>query len=861
LIRLYLLFVLSGAAGLVLETVLLRQFAWSCGSSAAATALVLAAFMAGLALGNALFGPIADRSARPLRLYGLLELGIGLSGATLVWLLGAGRELFLAPLRMLESGVGQRAAEFGLAFLLVLLPTLLMGGTLPAVSRYVIRESERLAGSLGLLYGLNTLGAAVGVYLAGFHLIELMGVSNSAYLAAGINLMVGVAALLIDRGISPAVGMGLQAESLEEEKANAGSPGRAIRSACMIVAGISGLAVLGYEVVWTRLLSLLMRSFTYSFALMLSLFLLGLVLGALALRIFGDRLRRPVETLGWVQLVMGAYVAACLLWMPTYLTPVPASSFTAFLFGSALRASIVVLPPTILSGVALPLAVRSFSRSLKMVGRDVGGVYAVNTAGGIVGALLAGLLLLPWLGAPHSLALLASLNAAAGLLLFVTLRSGILRQLLAALLVAACAFGSVAAPERFTRAFLEASSGSERIRELLYFNEGATDTVAIVRKDYSFHDHRAKSLITNGFAMAATVKPVWRYMALEGHLPVLLAEEPRDAMLVGIGTGITLGAVASHPGLRTITAAELSDGVIEGLRYFEYENEAAYNDPRLDLVQRDGRHFLELTDAEYDLVTLEPPPPIVAGSVHLYSLDFYHLCQARLRRHGIVAQWLPLHAQSLASARMTASTFLAAFPHVQLWLPSVRDAVLVGSREPLRLDLDRLLRAYAEPRTRANLSKAYLESPESLLATFLLDRAGIERWAEGAPIITDERPLMEFFRHQGGNMDDRDIATLLEPPQADWSWVGGLRQHPVMQQKVAAENEALRLYLDSAVGGDPRSKVEAAIRSRGTQFFLHRLGCAVEQLDHLRASSRQGAMPESARREIAAHLERCRSLR
>jgi len=175
--------------------------------------------------------------------------------------------------------------------------------------------------------------------------------------------------------------------------------------------------------------------------------------------------------------------------------------------------------------------------------------------------------------------------------------------------------------------------------------------------------------------------------------------------------------------------------------------------------------------------------------------------------------------------------------------------------------LDRLLDAYAEPRTRTNLTKAYLESPESLLATFLLDRAGVERWAEGAPIITDERPLMEFFRHQGGNMNDRDISTLLVLPQSDWGWVEGLLDHSDMRRKVAEENHALRLYLDSAVGGDPRSKVEAAVRARGTQYFLHHLGCAEEQLEFLVASSRQGGIPDSALRERSAHLEHCRSLR
>ena len=252
-----------------------------------------------------------------------------------------------------------------------------------------------------------------------------------------------------------------------------------------------------------------------------------------------------------------------------------------------------------------------------------------------------------------------------------------------------------------------------------------------MKKNYGFYDPEAKTLITNAISMSATARPVWRYMAVEGHLPALLSREPKRALVLCVGTGITLGAVASHPGIVSIDAVDLSEGVMQGLPYFAAENGRAWEDPRVRLVRQDGRHFLELGGEPYDAITLEPPPPIVAGSAHLYSLEFYRACLRRLAPGGVVAQWLPLHSQSLESARMTARTFAAAFPNAQLWLPSVRDAVLVGSAGPLSLDPARLRRAWTEPRTRANLSAAYLESPEAFLGTFLLDRDGLLRWAEG----------------------------------------------------------------------------------------------------------------------------------
>jgi spermidine synthase len=846
----YLLFVFSGFAALVLEAVFLRLLTLLFGSTAVASALVLSAFMAGLAIGAALFGRVADRIGRPLRLFGILEIGTGLSGAALTWLLGSGRQLFLAPIRGLEPGPGRGIVEFTLAFLLVLAPTVLMGGTLPALGRAVIRRMDRFVASLGLLYGLNTFGAAAGVFTAGFFLLELVGISRTAYLAAAIQVAVGIAAILLDR-------VSRSAPAAAHTPADTERPSdlslRA-REACLVAAGVGGLAVLGYEVLWTRLLSVMTRSFSYSFSLMLSLFLLGLCIGAALLAAIGGRIRNPLVWVGWMQIGMGGWVAASLLWLPQHLVTVKAASFEGFLAASALRASAVVVPPTMLSGMVLPLAARGFARGRRTVGGDVGVVYGVNTFGAIVGALVAGLVLLPRLGAPLSLAILAVINAGAGaaIVVFSTGRSW--KAIPATALAAASALSLAVGPERFVDAFLRASRGADRIGELLLFHEGAADTVAVVRKDYGFFDPEAKSLITNGVSMAATVKPVWRYMALEGHLPVLLSPSPRTALAVGVGTGITLGAVTSHAEIERIFAVELSEGVKRGLDQFREENDASHEDPRVRLIRGDGRHFLELTTERFDVITLEPPPPIVAGSVHLYSLDFYELCLRRLSDDGVVAQWLPLHAQSLASARMSARTFLDAFPEVMLWLPSVRDAVLVGSTRPLEASLERLDLAWADDRTRANLERAFLETPEAFLATYLLDRTGIEAWVGEAPTITDERPLMEFFRHQGGTMTDREIAPLLVPPQAPWTWVRGIDREPERLRAVEAGNEALRLYLRSKTTGDPAPGVEAARRGSGTEFFRYGFGCTQEQIAHLRAVS---GLPPG---RLAAHLRRCDDL-
>jgi spermidine synthase len=401
----------------------------------------------------------------------------------------------------------------------------------------------------------------------------------------------------------------------------------------------------------------------------------------------------------------------------------------------------------------------------------------------------------------------------------------------AAAAVAALCAGAPLLPEQpFIEAYSRAGRSKGARGETLFYREGATDTVAVVRRDYGFRDSDAKSVLVNGIAMTATVKPVWRYMAAEGHLPALFAPAPAKALVICVGTGITLGALASHATVTSIDAVDLSESILAALPVFDRENRAVERDPKVRLIHADGRHVLELSGRRYSLITLEPPPPIVAGSVHLYTLDFYRLCKTRLEEGGVVAQWLPLHAQSLASAKAMARTFLEAFPHAQLWLPSIRDAVLIGSDRPLTLDPARLAAAYASPATRESLEAAYFETPEALLGTYLLDRQGIERWSAGADVVTDDRPSIEFFRRYGPTMPDAEIATLLAPPYGS---VDDVSPAP-LRAAVDAERAAHVAYLRADIDKDAASSRAAALMTRATRFGLYRLGCDRAQLEALR---------------------------
>ncbi len=827
------LFFVSGAASLLLETVFRRELTLYVGSAATATSLTLATFLGGLAIGAALFGKLADRNERPLRLYGFLELGVGVAGALVVALLAYGREALLAPVRAAGAGPGAAWIAAIVAAAVLLPPTILMGGTLPALVRHGARGREAALGPVAVLYGINTLGGSAGAALGGFVLFEAVGVSATGWLGAGLSVATGAIALAVDRGTAPA--------PAPAKRAVSPSAAPSIRRAAIAAATLGGAAALGYEVVWTRLLALPLRSYSYSFSLMLSLFLFGLVVGSLTLAGLEGRIRDPLQALARVQLAAGSWVALSVLWLPRLLAPsAEAGGFGAFVSAGVLRAAPVVIPPTILSGMALPLAVRAYGSSPERVGAEVGAVYAANTAGSIVGALLAGLALVPLLGASRSLAVLAAVGALSG----AAAAQGPRRTGHAAWapigIAALCAAAALVPPGPYVRAFSRTGRSQESLLDPLFFREGATDTVAVVRRAYGFRDPDAKSVVVNGIAMTATVKPVWRYMAAEGHLPALFAPAPARALLVCVGTGITLGALASHDSVASVDAVDLSESMLLALPVFERENAAAFRDPKVRLVHADGRHLLELGGRPYDLITLEPPPPIIAGSVHLYTLDFYRLCRARLSPGGVVAQWLPLHAQSLASARATARTFLEAFPNAQLWLPSIRDAVLIGSERPLRLDPSRLRAAYAEPRSRASLEAAYLETPAALLGTYLLDRDGIARWSKGADLITDDRPWMEFFRRYGRTMADGEIGTLLAPPPGSLDAVLGPGFDPAFRASVEAERASHRLYLRSEIDKDAEGARASATSSRATRFGLYRLGCDEPQLTALREETASG---------------------
>jgi spermidine synthase len=721
----------SGASALIYQTLWVKQLTLVVGIDVYAITTAVSAFFAGLALGGAVGGPWADRSPRPMALYARLEIGVALLGVAATLALGRSAPLFVA----LQDAVGPLA--WLLPFVLIGAPALLMGGTLPALVRALAPPGTALAGASGRLYAANTLGGILGTLATPFVLVPLLGVRGSAAAAGLLNAILAAIAL--------AVSGRRQAQPVAR---GAAAPlGRDAMLALVLYATAGGLA-LGYEVVWTQTIVQFINTRAYAFAIVLATYLTGLVLGSALYARVADRVGRPWLTFGVLEIAAGVAALATFAGLGPWLPRWQEAIGSAVLQGTqsvglatcarfALAAAVVVLAPTVLLGAAFPAAVRLVAGPAH-VGRDVGSVTAINTAGGIAGTVLTGFVAIPTLGLARTLGVLAVAATAVGAVAVVRGAGSRIRAAAgAAVLVVMVAAGAAAVPREKLQRLLVATRGGT----LDFYEESPGGTVAVLEEPHfssSFRRLYIQGVSNSGDAMMSL-----RYMRLQALLPLLIQErEPRSALVVGLGTGITCGTLLAYPTLQQRVCVELLPAVVRAAGRF-HGNFAVTTDPRITLRVTDGRHELLRSGERYDLITLEPPPPVASGVVNLYSRDFYELCRDRLAPGGMMAQWWPLATQNDEDSRSLVRSLIDVFPYVTLWTTELHEMLLVGSMEPVPLDPQRIRRRAGQPSVAAALRDGGVSSPAALLATYVTDRAGLERYVDGAPPVTDDRPLIE----------------------------------------------------------------------------------------------------------------------
>src|SRR5262245_12569517 len=725
----------SGAAALVYQILWVKQLSLVVGIDVYAVTTAVAAFFAGLSLGSFWLGRQVDRIARPLRLYAILELGIAILGGLATLVLGHAASLFVA----VENRAG--ALAWALPFCLVGAPAVLMGGTLPVLDRAQAPSQGQIGRAGGSLYAANTAGASAGALLTPFALLPLLGVRGAAFAAAAVNVALALAAAGLDRNVPPAV-----------RSASSSPPRPTISSQARVALGLYALAggiALGYEVVWSQAIVQFTSTRSFAFAIVLATYLAGLAAGSALYATWADRVRDRWGTFG---LLIGAAGLAGLLaigalggWLPRWQTgvgqvafAVTSSELAAMSARFAVAAAALIFVPTVLLGAAFPAALRLIVDP-GSVGRDVGAVMAVNTIGGIAGTLVTGFVLVPALGLVHTLGVLALGAAAVGM--FAVLRDPATRRGFrwAALGIALAAIVAVAVIPAASLATMLAEARGGR---LVFYDESAGGTVAVVEQRAGQRSFRR--LYIQGVSNSGDLMPSRRYMRLQALLPLLIHRgEPRSALVIGLGTGITAGALLRYPGLERRVCAELLPAVVRAAPLFE-GNFGAASDPRIDIRLRDGRRELLRGPERYDVITLEPPPPSAAGVVNLYSRDFYQLARTRLGPGGLFAQWWPLATQNDEDSRALVRSFLDAFPHAALWTTELHEMLLVGSAEPIELDAGRIRARFDQPEVAAALREVGVATPAAILATWVTGRAGLERYAGEALPVTDDRPRIEY---------------------------------------------------------------------------------------------------------------------
>ncbi len=736
----YAVFVLSGAAGLTYQIIWARWLGLVFGGTTTSISIVLGTFMAGLALGSWAAGRLLPRVSRPLALYGLAELAIGAFAIAFPFLTAASDGLFVASVEVESPATWSLGVRIALAVIALIPPAALMGATLPLLSEHFKRDAGPAAGwRVGYLYAANTFGAAAGTLLASLVGIELLGVRGTSLVAAGLNLCVGAWALRAGRAprVRPA-----PAAPAPRRGAPLGFEARL----AMVVLALSGGMALGSEVLWTRALQSLIGSSSYAFALLLVVYLVGIAAGSWLMAQRVKRIRALSECLLGTQLAMGIWMALAIVCFHALAAPLrglgevplPAPALLALYA----LAGLILLPLALFSGAAFPLATRILEPDEDDAGGErVARAYSWNTVGAVLGSLLAGFAIAPRFDFFEAIyALMAGYGLTAlGAALALGLRRALPAPRIASLAVVAIAVSALGAVRASDESRFARRVGSAFPDYVLTFHEpGIQGVTSVVQR----RDRRPSEsiLLVNGVGMTRLMT-LTKMMA---HLPMLVHGAPEQVLVIGFGMGTTYRSAIAHGA--DVTAVELVGEVVDAFGEFFADASEIRAYPRGRILVNDGRNFLKLTRRRFDVITIDPPPPIDAAGVNnLYSLEFLELARSRLEPGGVMAHWIPLPGSKSGvndpeTFQMLTDTFAAVFPHVVTVASRPRFGVhVLGSMQPLEVS-ERELRARASrPAVAADLSEWGAPEPGYLSAPRPLDRL-----QENGRLVTDDRPRLEF---------------------------------------------------------------------------------------------------------------------
>jgi spermidine synthase len=748
------LFMSSGCAALIYEIVWFQLLQLVVGSSAVSLGVLLGTYMGGMCLGSLLLPRYVSASKHPLRIYAIIEAGIGICGLLVLSILPLLDQLYATVGGSGLFGILMRAA---VAAVCLLPPTLLMGASLPAIARYV-ESSPKGVSWLGFFYCANIAGAVFGCLLAGFYLLRVYDMQMATYVAAAINAAVA--------WLSYRLSTRTRYEPTPLADPIALKPPPAAQRSVYVAIGLSGLTALGAEVVWTRLLSVMLGGTVYTFSIILAVFLAGLGLGSAFASHLARQITRPRVALGVCQILLAvaiawtAYTLADAL--PNWpIDPMLARSAVFNFQVDIMRCMWAVFPAACLWGASFPFALAAAAERGDDLGTLVGRVYAANTVGGILGALAFSIVLIPWIGTQDCQRLLLALATISALIIYVPVARSLGRRgaaaTIASLVVVVGLIAGISpvpwlAVAYGRRMMLQANPGNA-----LYVGEGRNYSVAISEPpdgDRYFH--------VAGKVEASTALADMRLQRMLGDIPALFRQDPESVLVVGFGAGVTAGTFVLQPTVKKLAICELEPLVPSAAdRYFGKENYSVKDDPRTTIHYDDARHFILTSKDNFDIITSDPIHPWVKGTSSLYSKQYFELVRQHLRPGGMVTQWVPLYESDVATVKSELATFFDVFPNGTVWGNTINgegnDLVLLGQAEPLNLNVDALDARWDRPdhaRVAQSMGAVNFHTVTDVLATYVGRASDLKGWLAGAEINTDMSMRLQYLAGMGLNVDN-----------------------------------------------------------------------------------------------------------
>jgi spermidine synthase len=758
---LLLLFFGSGCAALIYEIVWFQMLQLFIGSSAVSLGVLVATYMGGMCLGSVVLPRIIPATRHPLRVYALLESGIGILGILILFGMPEAAQIYSAHTSSGLAGILQR----GLFSAICLLPpTVLMGATLPAMARR-IESTPHGVSWLGFFYGGNIAGAVFGCLLAGFYLLRVHDSFFATFAAAAINGTVALAAVALSVSKRFEIRKELEAKPAAEN-ISANPSAKNFLLPVYVTIALSGLTAIGAEVVWTRLLSLTLGGTVYAFSIILAVFLFGLGIGSAAGAALARKSLRPGILLGWCQF----FLTAAIFWTAYMLAeslpywPIDPSLTTNAWFNFQLdlaRCLWALLPATILWGASFPLALAAAAARGQDPARLVGGVYAANTVGGIFGGIGFSIILIPWIGTQNSQRLLIVVAACGALLMFVAFawqfwkKSSPAEIVRGILIFAALVFFTAALAKHVQKIpgelvaygrYMPSRLGES---EMLYVGEGMNNSVA-VSKNYSTG---VRNFHISGKIEASSEPQDMRLQRMLGHIPALVHPHPVSVLIVGCGAGVTAGTFTITPGVTNITICEMEPLVPHiATTYFNEENFGVVTDPRTKIIFDDARHYIFTTHDKFDIITSDPIHPWVKGSATLYTKEYFELVKSHLNPGGIVTQWVPLYESNSAVVKSEIATFFEVFPEGTIWSNDENgkgyDVVLLGQAGETKINFDELEQRLTQPEFSevvTSLKSIGFSTATDLFATFAGNAQDLAPWLADAEINHDWNLRLQYL--------------------------------------------------------------------------------------------------------------------